>query len=297
MSKQSDKGYVMIIADPQGRRQSALARGFALAAALGSPARVIAFCHESLAALEDNNQALAEKARKSVIRMRRDSLKEAVEKHAVKGLKFKTEVVWSKRIHEWIESECKTHPPLVVVKTGHRTETFRYTPTDWHLIRDCTAPVLVVAENKWRKTRPLLAAVDLSSKSRTKRRLNDKVIKAAKLYADALGCRLYVLHVIHLSPILTELDLIDEYSHTKEIEASLEPAIRRICAKYDLAEDRFLLKRGPVDKVIISESARLKAQLLVLGTIGRKGARAKLIGNTAEKVLMLARTDLLALKP
>ena len=67
--------------------------------------------------------------------------------------------------------------------------------------------------------------------------------------------------------------------------------------KHGVPEDHFLLKRGPVDKVITSESARLKAQLLVLGTIGRRGARAKLVGNTAEKVLMLARTDLLAIKP
>ncbi len=297
MAKRKNNSYVMIIADLQGRKQSALARGFSLAQALDCEARVVAFCHESLVTLEASNVALAQKARKSIIRLRREALRKEVQKHAVPGLKIRTEIAWSKHVHQWVEAECRSRPPLVVVKTGHRTETFRYTPTDWHLIREGSAPILIVAEKKWRKTRPVLAAVDLATRSRPKQQLNRRVIETAKRYADALNCPLYLLHVIHYSPLLTELDLIDEYSHTKQIKAGLEPKVKKMAHRHEIPVDRFLLKRGPVDKVIISESARLKAQLLVLGTVGRKGARAKLIGNTAEKVLMLARTDLLTLKP
>ncbi|MDX1555044.1 MAG: hypothetical protein R3212_03365, partial [Xanthomonadales bacterium] len=142
MSKKPNSPYVMIIADPRGRRQSALARGLPLARALDCEARVIAFCHESLGGLESSTLKLAERARRSVVRLRQDELEAQLAKNDTAGLKVRSEVVWSKRIHEWVEAECKTHPPVVVVKTGHRTETFRYTPTDWHLIRDCAAPIL-----------------------------------------------------------------------------------------------------------------------------------------------------------
>lgn len=297
MAAEQDSSEVLIIADPEGKRQVAMSRGFALARALDRGAHVVGFCHESLAALESSNKTLADKAKKTILRQRKDTLKSKIEKHAVPGLKVTSEVVWSKHIHEWIEARSQQKRPLVVVKTGHRTETFTYTPTDWHVIRDCPAPALIVAEHKWRKTRPLLAAVDLTTRSRSKQKLNDKIMETAKLYAEALECPLYLLHVINISRVLTELDLIDEYSHTREIKEKLQPKVEKLSQKYGIPQDRILLKRGPVGKVIVSESARLKAQLLVIGTIGRHGARAKLLGNTAEKVLMLARTDLLALKP
>lgn len=297
MTVMSNHSEVLIVADPEGRRQTALSRGTGLALALGCNAHVVAFCHESLAALESHNQPLAEKARKTIMAVRKKDLARQLERYDLPGLRITSEIVWSKRIHEWIESRCRQRPPVVVVKTGHRTETFVYTPTDWHLIRDCSAPALIVAEHKWRKTRPILAAVDLGTRSRAKQKLNDKVIEQGLRYSEALACPLYLLHVIHFSRILTELDMIDPLAHTREIRKHLQAKVARLSSRHGIPADRILLKRGPVDKVIVSEAARLKAQLLVLGTIGRRGARGKLIGNTAEKVLMLARTDVLALKP
>lgn len=297
MAKTSSSRTVLIIADPEGQRQVALNRGFHLARSLGCTAHVVGFCHESLAAVASTNKRLAQRAQTGIMRRRKDSLSDQIKQAKIAGLKVTSEVVWSKRIHEWIEKACRAQPPEVVVKTGHRSETFVYTPTDWHLIRECAAPALIVSEKKWRKTKPVLAAVDLSTRSRSKQKLNRDVIETAKSYAEALDCPLYLLHVLHISAVLTELDLIDEHSHTRGIMKTLEPKVRKLCREYDIPEDRFLLKRGPVHKVIISESARVKAQLLVLGTVGRRGAGAKLIGNTAEKVLMLAHTDVLALKP
>jgi len=51
-----------------------------------------------------------------------------------------------------------------------------------------------------------------------------------------------------------------------------------------------------VEKVISSEAAKERAQLLVMGTVGRRGVQARLLGNTAEKVLRYIRTDVLAMK-
>jgi universal stress protein E len=44
-------------------------------------------------------------------------------------------------------------------------------------------------------------------------------------------------------------------------------------------------------------AARQKAGLVVIGTIGRKGLKAKVLGNTAKKILSLLKSDVLALKP
>lgn len=295
-AKKSDK-TVLIIADREENRQVALGRGFHLAEALGCKAHVVAFFHESLASLKDSNPEIAERVQKDLLKHRSESLARQLEKHQHPGLKVTSEVVWSKRVHEWVEDACKKNPPVAVVKTGHRSETFAYTPTDWHLIRDCSAPTLIVSDKKWRKTRPVVAAVDLATRSRSKQKLNEKVIETSRKYAEALGCPLYLVHAVHISPVLTELDLIDEHTHTRELKEKLEPKVKKLAAKYDIAEKNIILKRGPASKVIVSESARVKAQLLVIGTVGRKGARAKFLGNTAEEVLMLIHTDVLTLKP
>jgi universal stress protein E len=52
-----------------------------------------------------------------------------------------------------------------------------------------------------------------------------------------------------------------------------------------------------VAKTIVSEAAELKAQLVVMGTVGRRGVRAQVLGNTAEEALQLLKTDTLTLKP
>ena len=44
-------------------------------------------------------------------------------------------------------------------------------------------------------------------------------------------------------------------------------------------------------------AAELKAQLVVMGTVGRRGVRAQVLGNTAEEALQLLKTDTLTLKP
>ena len=77
----------------------------------------------------------------------------------------------------------------------------------------------------------------------------------------------------------------------------MRPHLLDLAKAHDLPEKAFRCKRGPVEKVISSDAAKLCAQIVVLGTIGRRGVRARLIGNTAEGVLRHLKTDVLAVKP
>lgn len=287
---------LMIVADLHGKPHVALERGLALAQKLGCQVHVVGFCYESLGSQGINNKKRQQQIKKKLLALRKRQVLEQVRKIKSTRLKVVTEVIWEKSIHEWIIKQCRNGNYEAVVKTGRRSESFAYTSTDWQLLRECVAPVMIVAEKRWRNTRPILAAVDLGSKSRVKQQLNKQVIATAQVYAQAMECELYVLNAIHLSPLLTELDLIDEFTHTQEIKQELQKVVKRLSSQYDIPEKHFRLKQGPVEKVITSEAARLKAQLVVMGTVARSGVSARLIGNTAEKVLSHLRTDVLALK-
>ena len=291
------KSTIMIIADREGQRQVAMERGMGLAARLGCQVVVAGFVYENLEGQGVTGKTRQDQVRKKLLARRRSEIKSLVRRFKPEGIKVTDCVVWEKNVRYWVVEQCRRDHYALVIKTGHRSETFMYSSTDWQLLRECPAPVMIVAEKKWRKANPIVAAVDLGSKSRIKHKLNQMVINTAKQYADVMGCELYVLYAIHISPLLTELDLVDEYSHAKKIKEELQGRLERLSIAHDIPLKNFRLKRGPVDKVITSECSRLKAQLVVMGTAGRKGVRAKLIGNTAEQVLTRLRTDVLALKP
>ncbi|MEP5764349.1 MAG: universal stress protein [Halieaceae bacterium] len=288
---------VLIIADREDERQVAISRGLELASKMGWGAQVAAFAYESLSAMGVKETSKRELIRKKLLARRKTEVEAQVNRLKPSGLRVAVTVVWQKSVHLWIDQQCARKEYAAVIKTGHRTESFVYTPTDWHLLRECPAPVIIAAEKKWRATKPIVAAVDLTSNSRIKRQLNDAVISTAKRYAEALGCGVYVLHALHIPAVLTELDLVDEYSHTQKLKDELQPRLIKLASNHGISMKNIKLKQGPVEKVITSEAARLKAQLVVMGTVGRSGIKARLMGNTAERVLTSLRTDVLTLKP
>lgn len=103
--------------------------------------------------------------------------------------------------------------------------------------------------------------------------------------------------LIHISTVLHDLELIDKRALAKKRRTELTPLIDEICHEYGLSSQQLHIRAGVAHKVIPSVANKIKADLVVLGTVGRRGVAAQLIGNTAEKVLTHLRTDVLALKP
>ena len=93
------------------------------------------------------------------------------------------------------------------------------------------------------------------------------------------------------------MDLVDPIAYADDAKAAMQPRIRELAQAYDIPESAFRCKRGPVERVIASRAARVGAQIVVMGTVGRKGVKARLLGNTAERVLRHLKTDVLAIKP
>jgi len=286
----------LIVMDPAQKHQKALARGIELARATGAHLEVVAFTHEHLGALP-SDPAIQQQARDAMIELRQRWLDQILALSDCSDLNITTHTVWEKHIHQWIIEHCHPNRFKAVIKTGQRSETLLYTPTDWHLIRECPVPVMLVAEQKWNHAHPILAAVDLSSGKPVKKALNTKIIEQARALAKAFGVELHLVHALHISEILADLEIINVAEHEKKRKEALEPAITHLCNTWHLRRDQIHLAVGPAHKVIPSVASKLKADMLVIGTSGKTGLRARVIGNTAEKVLTHLRTDLLAIKP
>lgn len=288
-------GKILIVAD-QGDTCIATSRGLELAAKLGHSVEVVAFTYAPLDRL-DAGKARKVEMRQQLLDRRRTQIQDRIDRFAQPHQKVGLKVVWLKDIHSWIVKRASTVAFAAVIKTSHASGNFAYTSTDWHLLRECPAPILLTAENKWHKTRPVLAALDLGTKRKSKQRLNSTVLGEAKSLAETLGVELQIISAIEVPTLLADLDLVDPVSYAKEHREELLPHLKALAKEHDLAEKRFVTKRGPVDKVITSQAAKVRAQIVVMGTVARQGLKAKVIGNTAEAVLQRLRTDILALKP
>ena len=288
-------GKILVIADLEGVGH-ATPRGLELARRLGYTTDVVAFTHAPLKQLKLSS-AEEGRIKQKLLDDREAVVRKRIDKHARDGQKVALKVVWEKNIDRWVNRQCAGGKYVGVVKTGNRSENLVHTSTDWQLLRECPAPVLLVSKSKWHHVKPVLVTLDLASNVPTKKKLNNKVLGHAKALADALDVDLEIITAVEIPTLLSDLDLVDPIAYFKDAREGMKGAIRKLAAEHGIPEEAFRCKRGPVDKVITSYAAKVRAQIVVMGTVGRTGVKARLLGNTAEKVLRHMKTDVLAIKP
>ncbi|MEQ8515771.1 MAG: universal stress protein [Chromatocurvus sp.] len=288
-------GRMLVIADRKGPCV-ATSRGLALADALGFSVEIVAFTYASLKRLGIPRERQAE-VKRSLLDRRELDLREQIERETPAGLRVGLRVIWMKDVAPWIIRRTGSRQYDYVLKTAHHSASVSYTSTDWQLLRESAAPVLIVAGKRWHRARPLLVALDLATRSKAKRALNRAVLGQARTLADALGVSLSCISAVDVPDLLTDLEVLDAGDFTRRVKADMQPHIAELREAFSLPAGAFRCRRGATADVISREVVRVDAQLVVMGTVGRLGLRAKLLGNTAESVLQSLSTDVLAIRP
>ncbi len=292
------KKKLLVIADKNRGKNYALLRAVELQQHTGASITLMGFCYANIDHIEDLE--LSKLSRKSLekrmVQQRRDELKSVVQQMAPDA-NINLEVLWGKTISPAVNAACEKHRIDLVLKSANRSEGILYTSTDWQLIRECPAPVLISANKSWKKQANILAAVDFATKKTTKIKLNHQIVTQAKELADTLGHELHIVYALTLPEALVDMDLINPKTYTQTKKQKLKPVIDEFAEQYGLTKEQIHIKTGKADKVIPSIANKLKADLVVTGTVGRKGIKGKLLGNTAESILSKLHTDIIAIKP
>ncbi|GAB5450118.1 MAG: universal stress protein UspE [Halioglobus sp.] len=286
---------ILVIADA-AETCCATPRGLELAALFGIDVDVVAFAYTPLRALE-LNAAKEAAVRKRLLAEREHSMQAQIDKYQRKGQKVRLKTVWEKNIDQWVIKRCSSDKYIGVIKSGSGTGSLVHTSIDWLLLRKCPIPVLLVAKKRWHRTKPVLVALDLGTTVKSKQTLNSKILGVSRTLSEALGVELKIISAIEIPTLLADLDLVDPIAYVKEEKAKMQPQIAKLAAAHDMPEEAFHCKHGPTEKVITSYAANVRAQIVVMGTVARRGVKARLLGNTAERVLQHMKTDVLAIKP
>lgn len=295
--------HLLVVLDPELEEQKALIRALHLARL--QPARltlflsIYDFAYEMTTMLSGEER---EQMRQGLIEDRKVWVQELLENFDVAKHNIQICVQWHHRpfeaiIRKAIEIDCD-----LIVKGTKKHDTLQsviFTPTDWHLLRKAPSPVLLVKDHEWPQHGSVLAAVNAGSDSEVHQTLNEKIIKAAGYISIKLNSHLHLVNCYPGAPaaIAVEIPEFDVHQYQASVREHHEEALAEIARKVEVDFTGLHLCEGLPDNEIPKVAHELDAALVVLGTIGRTGITAALLGNTAEHVIEQLDCDLLAIKP
>ena len=290
---------VLMVCDPKESKFSLLDRAVAMAKLHNAKLHVLDLLYvDGLAGLAGVSETRREAAKKQVIKRRELEIRAAMDARGIATTSSVIHVAWGKDLTVAVVAYCKEIDPVLVVKriTSKNKQVF-HTPTDWHLIQHCPAPLLVSPMKAFRKKPVIMVALDLSTKVKSKLALNHRLAAAAKRLADNSGAQLHAACCVVVSPILAELDMIDPLEEKRKMKQQVKPLLAEFQRDYGIDPQNTHFKIGSPAKVLNSLAQKLKADVVVIGTAGRKGVKGHLLGSTSEQMLRHLYTDMLLIRP
>jgi universal stress protein E len=296
---------ILVVADINNDEQPALARAMQLGRKSKSPCRVTFFLSIYDFSYEMTSMLSSEERdamRAGVVHQRTQWMKEVAEPYEDNNIALDIKVVWHNRPYEAIIEQVYASGHEIVIKATRQhaaLESVLFTPTDWHLLRKCPTPVLLVKNHDWPENGHIVASVHVGSEQESHQKLNQAMVEQALDLSERLNATPHLVNAYPLTPpnITVELPEFDPTLYSDSVRGHHLKAMKELRQQYGLPEEQTSVEQGLAEDVISKSVSELKAGLVILGTSGRSGLSAVFIGNTAENVIDKVDCDLLALKP
>ncbi len=296
---------ILVVADLNHDEQPALARAAQFGSKSQSPCEITFFVaiydfsYDMTSMLSASER---DAMRKGVIHQRELWMKKVAEPYQLDNVTINVKVVWHNRPYEAIIAEVFADNYDIVVKGTRKhdvLESVIFTPTDWHLLRKCPCPVLLLKNSDWPKNPSILASVHVGSENPTHLELNDKMIEQLQNLCGRLDATPYLVNAYPVTPanITIELPEFDPATYTDAVRGHHLTAMKSLRQKHGFSEEQTIVEQGLPEDIIPESVEKLNAAMVILGTTGRTGLSAVFIGNTAEHVIDKIDCDVLALKP
>ncbi|WP_286272739.1 universal stress protein UspE [Thalassotalea hakodatensis] len=294
---------ILAVIDPTTEEQKALKRAIELAHK--TQGNIVAFLsiydfsYEMTTMLSSDER---EAMRQSLIDDRKTWLENIIAQENHQGLTINHQVVWHNRPFEPIIEQAIHHNVDIVIKGTHEHDKLKsviFTPTDWHILRKCPCPVLLVKDHSWPANGNIVASVNVGSDESEHTSLNDIITQEAVLLGNIIQGNVHLVNSYPGTPvnIAIEIPEFNANEYNDSMRQHHQQAMQNHATKYSISTENTHVREGLPEDVIEEVSQQLDAELVVLGTIGRTGISAALIGNTAEHVIDRLNCDVLALKP
>lgn len=296
---------ILVLMDPGAERQPAFDAALALARRTGARIELLVNEFQDLhVGYFEPMTAGVQEIHDALLAAHRAMLDEYVRAAGEAGVTALGEALWGSPFHEVVLARvAATRPDLVVKHTEFhgRLERTLFTGSDWHLVRDCPVPLLLVKDPARLAGARIVACIDPMHAHDKPAALDVQLIRRGASLVELLGGELHALHVASL-PV--PVGLVGDawvaaaaMPSPEELLSSAREACERLAAERGLSRSRLHLRLGAPAREIVAAARELEAGLLVMGVVSRRRLERWFVGNTAEAVLDRAPCNLWVEKP
>lgn len=305
---------IVYITEPSANQDATLARAVALAQNHQARLTVLEVMPEitsgiGMPAGSPSSADLAEK----IIQQRQQSLDALLEPHR-KQIHIHSDILVGKLFLQVIQRVLSDEVDLVIKPAENPDFINRlFGSDDMHLLRKCPCPVWIMKPNEKSNYQRIMAAIDfdINDDNTDEQTFNRQILELASTLAVSDFAELHLVHVWDAphtgfvrvwadDPAMAELKIIESERrrHQNKMDELIEKLKEWIGAEaFDYLSPHVHMPMGNAKKEIPAMALSLKADMVVMGTVGRGGIPGLIIGNTAEAILDQLQCSVLAIKP
>lgn len=292
-------GYrdILLIGDPSRQESPAFRRARRLAQCSGARLHVELFeYHSAIATAGLLDPELGDRARRELTEERRRWLD--AREHELRGLGIdaRTALTWGGPVHEHIVARVMRRAPDLVVKdvalAAPLQERLVLTPLDWHLLRLCPVPLLLVNASAQELPGRVIAALDPVSPGGPG--LDERVLDAATALAHACQA---ALHAAHAFEGVATPALSSARSSPADLREMHRERFELVALRRGIASNCRHFLEGPPENALPGLAVDPGGDVLALATLSRAGRERINVGSTIERLMERLGCDVLAVKP
>lgn len=295
---------ILVFADPAMTRGPAFERGVALAQSSGGKLHIVLIDHSRLIEVANRlGRHEASQAQQAWIQQRRQWLEAEAEVLRGKGLDVTVDAVWSHSPRaEMVTYANELGADLIVKEVRHEPLAKRIwlTPLDWHLVRECKAPVMLVGIPTHKLPRRIVVAINVYSISGSDDdQFNQQVVKEALDLAIQCNAELHLASSVDFPMIQGDgLAMVGSWAPElyDDLHRNHAEALRAYADAHRIPPDRVHSLAGWTPLALSTFAEGLGADVIVVGTHARHGLDRLLMGSVAEAVIDAGPCDVLVVK-
>jgi len=284
---------ILVVMEPGADSQPAFDAAMVLARRHGSRLELLLAVFQDLhVAYFEPMTATLQEFHDSIMAGHRAMLERYVQLAAEEGVNAIGEALWGTPFHEIVLARVAATRPDLVVKHSvyhNRIERTLFTGSDWHLIRDCPVPLLLVKEAGRLVGSRILVCVDPMHTHDKPAALDKQLLGRGAALAHRLQGELHALHVFSVpAPVGVIGDAYIASAAMPPVEESLASArgaFAALAASHGLPADRAHFTVGLPARDIVQQVRALDAGIVVMGAVSRRRLERWFVGSTAESVL------------
>ena len=190
---------------------------------------------------------------------------------------------------------------LILRDAESKAEKLFFGSLDLRLLRLAPTPVWIAEPTVPDKTRRILAAIDPQA-DEDEMELNERIIRLASMLARQDEAELHIVSA-WFTPAASFEHRGSDYQRYNQAKSNVR---RRALANDDHVVDTSLLRippehvdfqEGVPSNIIVSAVLRVQPDLLIMGSVARKGVPGLWIGDTADEVSRQVECSILTIKP